>query len=730
MANETKELTIETLPTLKKKSEVPVFKTQVKLTEEQKKEIYLELKAELDAINKEYDADRRDKKYDMLDQQYKGEMRQIPGMQFSVSRKLTSVKINAICRALLEAYFESDHVFSISPRPEYEATDSGKDVCERLEDFLDHKVDERIPLEEAMSLVFHHAALKGNSVLKIIQRYVCKRRKTEEEYGVEEFDPANPESVNGAASEAKRFITNYPDAQESYPGILKNILLGKKQHVLAEYDEVVYDDPYPKYVDIKNFRVRKNVNGLDGLRDAYMVFEKKEYTYWQLIQEEKEQRLFNIAELFSKKDADGKAVKIENYANETYILWEAVAHVKIPEAGEGKKDSDDKSFGGADDFIRCVFHFSVDKETLHGADYYPYWAIDTYYLPFSLKYKEPGFYQPGVGEDLTDLHLAENMFLNFMLEGAWISNTVTPIVKKGSLIAGQFASKKWNHGMPLEIETKADMPDFLSKYSKPSNTSEFLTVMQSMRNEGGDVSGISESFATGRADPIDPSAPAQKTRDLLAQSGINIKDYIKRVGMTFNEIGNVIVQMYNQRGQAVKYRLPEDKQNGSTNPFATLPRADLAAKVLFRNQAMIFDMDKLNAKKEDIALWQILRTEPLVARNEQAVYQILKTIIKGWSPKWRASIKKILPNPTEFQKQRLQVAVQAVAAYIEMMKKQAQVASVSGQPVEQPKVDPASLLAAISTYLKQLATMPSEDEVKGAEQAEKEGQPTMPFLQA
>jgi hypothetical protein len=725
LTNATKDLTIETLPTLKKKSEVPVFKTQIQLSPQQKKEIYTELKAELDAINKEYEADRRDKKYDALDQQYKGEMRQIPGMQFNVSRKITSVKINAICRALLEAYFESDHVFSISPRPEYESTDNGKDVCERLEDFLDHKVDERIPLEEAMSLVFHHAALKGNSVLKIIQRYVCKRRKMEEEYGVEDFDPTNPESIKEAANEAQRFLTNYPDAQEKYSGILKNILLGKKQHVLAEYDEVVYDDPYPKYVDIKNFRVRKNVNGLDGLRDAYMVFEKKEYTYWQLIQEEKEQRLFDIAELFSKKDADGKSVKIDNYANETYVLWEAVAHVKIK--GEGK-EGEDNTFGGAEDFIRCVFHFSYEKETLHGADYYPYWAIDTYYLPFSLKYKEPGFYQPGVGEDLTDLHLAGNMFLNFMLEGAWISNTVTPIVKRGSLIANQFAAKSWNHGMPLEIETKADTPDFLSKYSKPSNSSEFLTIMQSLDNQGGDVSGISESFATGRADPIDPSAPAMKTRDLLAQSGINIKDYIKRVGMTFNEIGNVIVQMYSQRGQAVKYRLPEDKQNGSSNPFATLSRADLAARVLFRNQAMIFDIDKLNAKKEDIALWQVLRSEPLIARNEEAVYQIIKTIVKGWSPKWRASIKKILPNPTEFQKQRLMVAVQAVGAYIEMMNKQAQIASVQGQQAP-ADVDPAQLLAAIDTYLKQLATMPSEQEAKMAEQAEKEGVPTLPPLQ-
>lgn len=724
MANETKDLTIETLPTLKKKSEVPVFKTQIKLSDEEKKQIYAELKAELDAINTEYDADRRDKKYDMLDQQYKGEMRQIPGMQFSVSRKLTSIKINAICRALLEAFFESDHVFSISPRPEFESAENGKDVCERLEDFIDHKVDERIPLEEAMSLVFHHGALKGNSILKIIQRYVCKRRKMEEEYGVESFDANKPESLKEVAEEAKRFLTNYPGAAEEYPAILKNILLGNKQHVLAEYDEVVYDDPCPKYVDIKNFRVRRKVNGLDGLRDAYMVFERKEYSYWELIQEEKEQRLFDIAELFSKKGEDGKAIKIDNYANETYILWEAVGHVKIK--GEGK-ESDDKSFGGAEDFIRCVFHFSVDKETLHGADYYPYWAIDTYYLPFSLKYKEPGFYQPGVGEDLTDAHLAENMFLNFMLEGAWISNTVTPIVLEGSKIATQFAAKRWSHGMPLEIKNKADTPDFLSKYSKASNTSEFLTIMQSLRNEGGDVSGISESFATGRADPIDPSAPAMKTRDLLAQSGINIKDYIKRVGMTFNEIGNVLVQMYNQRGQAVKYRIPVDKQTGSANPFATLSRADLAAKVLFRNQAMIFDMDKLNAKKEDIALWQILRGEPLIARNEEAVYQILKTIIKGWSPKWRASIKKILPNPSEFQKQRLMVAVQAVGEYIKLMQKQAAIASVTGQPA-QPQVDPAQLLAAIDSYLKQLATMPSEQEVKAVEQAEKEGQATMPLL--
>lgn len=352
---------------------------------------------------------------------------------------------------------------------------------------------------------------------------------------------------------------------------------------------------------------------------------------------------------------------------------------------------------------------------MHGSDYYQYWGIDTYFLPFYIKKKTKTFDQPGMAEDLKDINLTQNMLLCFALEGAYISNCVTPIVKEGSTIAKQFNEKSWTHGMPLEIQSKNETPDFLSKYMKPSNTNELIGLGQVLGQEAGDIVGVTDAWATGKADPIDPSAPAQKTRDLLNQSGINIKDFIKRFAMSFNEVGSILMQMYYQRGQAqVKYRFSPEKIAGKAdgNPFGSITRAEMAAKTNFQTQALMFDVDKLNAKKEDLALLQVLRPEPLIQRNEEAVYHLIKTVTKNWSDKWRNNVDRIIPPLEVFKKQRLMVAMQAVQAYVQQLAMQTQATGVKAP------IDPQELLNVIGQYLKDMMTNPSKEEMQAREEKE------------
>lgn len=679
------------LKSLKKDpEEIPTFKTKIKLKEDQKERIWKEIDAELSAIDKERKEENIESFCDSMDRQYDGEMAEVENMQFNVVVKTTAVKINAIVRAAVEAFFESDHVFSASPRPGSDAN-GGREAAEVQEDFLDYKVDEVIPLEEEMRLVFHSAALKKGGVLKLAMKHKRKKRKASEFY-------------EGGKKGLDAFITAYPDALTKYPAYVKALSEGNSLDLIVQYEEVVYDDPLPQYVDLKNFWCRKGTNGLDGLRDAYCVAERKEYTYWELKQEEKEERLYDVDKLTYDCDSDGKPKKnekgedkrIENYANEIYELFEVVFYTKIE--GEG------------DDYVRCVFYISRDKKTMHGSDYYPYWGVDTYWIPFYVKKKKKGFYQPGIGEDLTDSNLAQTMFLNFMLQGAYSSNLITPIVRKGSAIAKQFIEKRWTHGVPLELDSKADMPDFLNKYFKPSNTPEMMNLITFLQQGDGNISGVSDAWATGKADPLDPSAPAMKTRDLLQQSGINIKDYIKCLGMSFNEVGNVLMQMYYQRNhRELKYRIPEEKIVGSQE-FGIISRDQMAAKTNFQTMATIFDIDKLNAKKEDMALYQILRAEPLITANEEAVYSLVRQIVKGWSPKWKNNINKILPPLQVFKQQRLAVAVEAIKAYMQEL-----AVNKGVQGGAEQVVDPKQLLMVMSTYLKEMATAPSKEQVQARE---------------
>lgn len=58
-------------------NEIPEYKTEIELTDEEKTRIVKEIEAELAAIDKEYDAAGLLNKWDALDKQYEGEMREI-----------------------------------------------------------------------------------------------------------------------------------------------------------------------------------------------------------------------------------------------------------------------------------------------------------------------------------------------------------------------------------------------------------------------------------------------------------------------------------------------------------------------------------------------------------------------------------------------------------------------------------------------------------------------------
>jgi len=682
-----------TKQTKKKKSdeEIPLYKNNIDLSEESKKRIVEEICEELDAIDAEYNDAGLLKQWDALDKQYEGRMREIPNMQFNISRKTTEIKCNAIERTIKEAIFGGERVFTASPRPEHREKHS-TNITDKIEDFLDYKIDEVIPLEEKMQQVAHNATLKHGGVLKVVQKRKTRKRKCEEHYEGEEG--------------IKSLLESYPDAAEKYPQYIKALSEGKSLDLIVEFDEVTYDDPFPKSVNPKNFRVRLNVEGLEGLKDSYLVAERKEYTYWELKNEEREENLFDVDELTYEADSNGEQKRIENFASEKYELWECVLFTRL----------DDKSEkGDIEEYQKCVFHVSRDKKSLHGAIYYPWYDIDTYYVPFFITCRKEGFWQPGIGASLTDVHLAENVILNLALEGAYQSNLITPIVQKGSLIAKQMLEKEWTHGMPLELDINEKQPDFLNKYFRPSNTAELVNLVQWLRQDGSDVVGVSELFATGKADPVDPRAPASKTRDLLRQSGANVQDYVKTFGKSVNYLGEILIKMYHQKNtnRKMNYRISDERRGLGAAAFGEISREEIGAKVALQTQAMLFDDDRKSEKENALALIEVLTRFPIVARNEEAIYFMLKKIVRSWGPGWKAEASKILPRLEDFQKKRLALAVQAVHQYMQKMMQQAKITN------QEPQIDPKQLLGVIQMFMKELATFPSKDEMKARKEGEK-----------
>lgn len=677
------------------KDEIPVYFERLELSDEQKKRLCKEIKEEFEVIKKEREAEKMDDKWDALDRQYEGKLKEDKRRQFNINRKVTKIKVDKIVSKIVKAFFRSDPKFSITPRPEF-AEKGGADVCDKQSDFLDYKLD-NLPFRSPLSRVIHSAVLKDGGFLKVFHCVKRENRRREERYKgewtpiIENGAPVMDPNTRQPAMENKGlqdFLTNWPNAQEDYPGLVKKLIEGKEINIIATYKDITYNDPLFKAVNLKNFYARKSCEGYEGLKQTRLTVERTNLTWWELKNEEKMNNFYDLDELTHEYDKNG--VKTENikkgYENDTYDILECVYHGKL-------KEDDEET-------VKIVLWFDEETWTNIGAIYYPLYCVDCYYVPFYINDKVDGLYKPGVGCDLTDTNIAENAIYNLVLESAYQRNTITPIVADGSPAYKQFLEKGFRNGIP--IAAKPGEIDFLQKYMHQIDVNGLLTLMQYCMQTDDDVSRVASGMS-GRADPIDPTAPASKTIALLNESGEGIEDYIMTMEPSFNEVGYITLQLYHQMSQeGRKYAVNPSRVVGN-NPFSTISRAELSARTNIQVRAAAFDFDKLNEKKEDVALYTMLRQEPLIAGNPEAVYFLLKNIVKNWSPKWKNSFYSILPTMQELKQKEMMTAIQAVDTYVKTKKQQEQ---ITGIPAEMRAEEFVPLMQGL---VSQIATPPPEE---------------------
>lgn len=663
------------------KQDIPKYMSKLELSDTQKTRLTKEIIAEYEQIKNERNANNLEEKWDGLDAQYEGEIEEDEDRQFNLHKHTTKVKVDAVSGAIVEAFLESDPIYSISPRPEFVKTGASK-VAEKQQDFIDYKMDTVIPIKEAMSKVAHSAVLKGTGIIKWTHKVMREKRKREEVY----------EGAEGL----KDFIRNYPSKDKvkgSYDAYIERLSKGGKVNIISEYTETTYNDPFPEYIDLKNFFCRVGTKGYEGLKTEQLLIEKREYTWWQLKKKEKEPNGFNdIDKLMYKLDKAGKETKVKNHESEKYEVIECVFYFNMKAGAEGEEKP-------KEEYTKMVCWIAVERNLVIGSILYPYYAVDCYYVPHYIKNKVDGFYQPGIGEDLTDSNKAEDALLNFTLEGAWASNIVTPITDDPK-IASQFLEKRWAHGVP--ITASKDKIDFLNRLKQPFDSSGLIGLMQYLVQNDDDVSGVS-SLMSGRESPVDPSAPASKTLALMQRSGINVKRYLQMILVSFNITADVVLQIYAQMSEeGRKYKIRPSRVVGE-NPFETITRGEMIARTIIHSQAMAFDFDKLNQKRELVSFLTLMRQEPLLARNPEALNILFRSVTKAWSPLLKSLVDELWPSPEQFKNEQMQTAVQAVDIYV---KAKSQEAAATGQA---PELDPMELIAMMNDIQAEVATPPSEE---------------------
>lgn len=676
--------------------ELPAYFRPIEASEMDEDRLIQEIFDEFQAIQEEQEDAGLREQWEKLINQFKGELEEDEDRQFNLHRPSTKIKVRGCARLTNQAFFESDPIYNISPRSEF-AKEGGYDVAAKQTDFLDYKLDTEESFKRVKQKVVKWAYIVGIGIEKMYHNLKRRKRIRNENW---KGNPI-PVAMNKATGDRifkneplTQFLSKYPDAPKKYIDALKE---GKEINIKVRYMETSKNDPLPKVVDPRNFYVRKNTDGYEGLCDTKLIVERVEYFWWELEAGEKKGYFRNIDDLRYKYDKKGnKKSEKKNYKTDVYYILECTYLCRL------KEDDDEE--------VKCVFWIGEDSRKCIGASHYPWEGIECIYNPHYVLQEEEGFYQPGVAEDLTDLNIAEDAFLNFGLEGAWISNMVTPIAPKNSDIDIQFLNKNWAHGLPIHGE-RGEF-DFLQKYMKPTSLPDVIAVLQILAKAQDDVSGHSQ-LMTGRESEIDPEAPARKTLALMQQSGVNIRDYIKCLLPSFNRTAEMLLQMYYQisrEGRKYKMRDELDQVVGG-NPFATIERNEMIARTNIEARALSFDFDKLNEKRLDLALYQVIRQELMIAGRPEAVHTLLKHLIAGWSPKWKNLINTLLPPLKKLKQEEQVVALNAAAQYLQLKEAQAKQAGV---PVD---INVQELTNVVNQARKDLVTPPSKEEMKARQNA-------------
>jgi hypothetical protein len=689
-------------------SDIPYYFEKIKLSDDDKKRLKDDIFAEWKEIKAEREKDKFDDLMDSLDNQYKGKLKENKARQFNIDRGVTATKVDKIVSDVMKAFTKQDPKFAITPRPEL-ARNDGNELCQKQSDFIDDRLD-NLTFYDEESKVVHNSVLKGVGILKITHKVKREPRKRIEKYeGLNEL-VLNPQTgqpvVNPQTGKPQiknkgleDFLKAWPDAGKRYPNFIRDLIgdgspgSGSTIELIGRYTETTYNDPYYENIDPKDFYVRKSCKGLEGLRVAKLIVERRKMTYWELRAEEEDENFYDIDKIFEKTAGNATTGTVDSgdYKQRTFDILECTY--------EGKEKEGDK------DEVKMKLWFEEETKVNIGVQLFPWFLIDSEYIPHYIMQKVNGFYQPGIGQRLTNNHVSENAIINFILEGMYLTNMVTPITDSDEVVA-QFEDRKFSHGVPLRV--KPDEIGFLQTHMKQidyQGALGFLAYLAQSDDEKARSVQLGTKGRTGQS-----VVPLGETAMLVAQGAQGIEDFIITLAPAFNEVGYVTLNLYYEISKgAMKYRIKSDRVVGGEDLFAEISREDLIARTNIQVQAWAYAFDKQKEKQDNFQFMQTFLPQVLIQKNPKAVYTIIKQVIKSWSPSWRNMVDAILPPMDELDKQISQETLKAVAQYVQMKEQQKQQAQITGQQV--PPFNAQELMPIVAQLQKQIAT-PTEKIVK------------------
>ena len=613
-----------------KNDDITEYRTKLTLTPEQEIELINVIEANLTAIEKERNEDKCVQRWEQYENQYWGVLRPNSDMLFNTHVFMTLRHCRRAKSRIYQAFFESDPIFSMSVRPG-NAKKEGFESAELQEQMLDYELDSEIEIKSPMRKTLHSAILLDGGMIKLIWQRDKEWMKRKEEY-------------KGDEEGLKDFLENYPNAREKYPDYISQLENGLDITIMASKEETVYDAPAFDFVEFKDFFISLNTKGLKGLKKSRFYAERQKYNWHEFLEEVEEERFDKdkVEELKWVMNKD-KVELDTHYIDREYTVFETNLFYDLSHTDKPR---------------RIVVWYNKDRKKILSAIEFPYEHGKPYYIPFFITDEMSGWHQPGFGRILQPRNIVANATINLTLDSAFYQNTPILRANPNSSVASQLLAKTWKIGDPL-IAEKGEVEKF---DLRSGNLSDMVMLGNVNEHLADEASGVGSPYLSGKADPTDPDAPAKKTMALINETNINIKDYILCLLPSFQEMAYQLLQLFAQYKDTVEFGKKKRNVLGKSKIFK-ITAEQLRLRTNVTPGALSFNFDKLNEKRENLALVQFLTTnqtaQKFLSQMPQAEWAMFDILIKSWSNFW--SLKSSEVWPTEKQVKDFMVNVQKEA---------------------------------------------------------------------
>lgn len=632
------------------------YRPKIDLTEEQKQELIMYMEANLDMIDKERRDDCSETRWRELDNQFWGNVREDSETMFKTHVHLTYDRCTKIENRLHQAFFESDPVFSVTTRPGYSGN-MGEDDATLQEQYLDYIVDTDMHLKEQFSKIFHEATLKDGGIAKIVYEkdyeYVRK-----------------VESYKGDENGLFQFLINYKDAKTKYPGYVRKLENGEDIKIVAYKPECTYEGPRLYFTPFEDFFISLRTQGMLGLRFSRFFAERQRYSWHELLDEVEENRFDKDAvEDLMYNFSDEGATLNPSYMDEEYQVFECNLFYDIK--GQNKPK-------------RIVVWYERERRIILSAIHYPYDHGRPYYIPFFTTNKKSGWHQPGAGIILKPQNVVANASTNLMLDKAFYQLQPIMRVSPNTGAASRIMMRKWRIGDPLVAgQGEVEMMNF-----NVGGFSELLNIITYNDRLADSSIGVNSANLSGRADPVDPDAPAKKTTALINETNINIKAYILSLLPSFQELGHQLLQLMAQYKDTDRFKLRHSSVTGQ-EAKTTISAEQMRFRTNLTPNAYMFEPDKVNEKRLNLSLLQALTGNPVLAtflqRDPKAAWELGRMTVKSWSQAHANKINQIWPDEQQVNKQMVDVQKQAIMEMMQEQQGQVRPPMPGQQPPAQPQ---------------------------------------------